>query len=333
MSTFLVRVAAVLVAVASAAGVAGAQQLKRLEVNVFPAGFIIPLWVAQDKGFFAAQGVEVNLINTPNSVQQMTGLIDGRFDIAMTAIDNVIAYMEGQGEAPTTTKPDIVAVMGSSSGFLSLIVTPDVKSMADLKGKVLSVDAMTTGYAFTLRKMLETVGLKDGDFTLVRVGGMKERYEALLANQQAGTLSVPPFTLAAVDKGFNEIATALSVFGHFQGGVAAVRPEWARTNKDALIGFIRGNIAALDWLYDEKNRGEAAEIFRKHLPATTPEVAAKSLGVLLHPQNGFPKKAQIDIEGVKVVMEARSQYAEPKKTLTDPSRYYDLTYYQAALGK
>jgi ABC-type nitrate/sulfonate/bicarbonate transport system substrate-binding protein len=332
MMMFLVRIAAAMVALISASGLTAAQQLKRLDVNVFPAGFILPLWVAQDSGFFAANGVEVHLIHTPNSVQQMTGLIDGKFDIAMTAIDNVIAYMEGQGEAPTATKPDIVAVMGSSSGFLSLIVAPEIRSMSDLKGKVLSVDAMTTGYAFTLRKMLEKAGLKDGEFTLVRVGGMKERYEALLARQQAGTLSVPPFTLAAVEKGFNEIVTALSVFGHFQGGVAAVRREWASANRIALIGFIRGNIQALEWLYNEGNRAEAADIFIKHLPGTKPEVAAKSLGVLLHPQSGFPKKAEIDIEGVKIVMEARSQYAEPRKTLTDASRYYDLTYYREALA-
>lgn len=311
---------------------AGARQTRKLDVNVFPAGFLLPLWVAQDKGFFVANGVEVDLIPTPNSVQQMTGLIDGRFDIAMTAVDNVIAYMEGQGEAPTATRPDIVSVMGSSSGFLSLIVSPEINSITDLKGKVLSVDAMTTGYAFTLRKMLETVGLRDGDFTLVRVGGMKERYEGLVAGQQVGTLSVPPFTLAAVDKGFNEIATALSVFGHFQGGVAAVRREWAAANRQALIRFIRGNIAALDWLYDEKNRAEAAEIFIRHLPDTKPEVAMKSLGILLHPVSGFPKKAQIDIEGIKIVMQARSQYGEPRRMLSDPSPYYDLAYYSAALA-
>ena len=96
-----------------------AQSLKKLDVNVFPAGFILPLWVAQDKGFFAQ--LQVRMIATPNSVQQMTGLINGQFDIAMTAVDNVIAYMEGQGEAPTRSTPDIVALMGSSSGFLSLI--------------------------------------------------------------------------------------------------------------------------------------------------------------------------------------------------------------------
>lgn len=309
-----------------------AQSLKKLDVNVFPAGFILPLWVAQDKGFFAHNGLQVQLIATPNSVQQMTGLIDGQFDIAMTAIDNVIAYMEGQGEAPTRSTPDIVALMGSSSGFLSLITAPEIKSLADLRGATLSVDAMTTGYAFTLRRMLEKAGLKEGDYTLTRVGGMKERYEALLERKQAGSLLVPPFTLAALDRQFNELTTALALLGHFQGGVAAARRAWTAEHRDELIGFIRGNIAALDWLYDADNKSEALQIFQAHLPGTAAAVAEKSYGVLLHPRSGFPRKAEIDVEGVRTVMEIRSQYAEPRKTLTDPKRYYDLTYYRAALS-
>jgi ABC-type nitrate/sulfonate/bicarbonate transport system substrate-binding protein len=323
-------VAAILIGGAS---VAHTQEraLQPLQVNVFPAGFLLPLWVAQDKGFFAQNGVVVNLINTPNSVEQMTGLIDGRFDIAMTAIDNVVAYMEGQGEALTVQKPDIVGVMGSSSGFLSLIVAPDVKSTSDLRGKVLSVDAMTTGYAFTLRKILQRSGLNDGDYTLVKVGGMKERYEALVDHKQAGSLLVPPFTLAATDRGFNEIGTALSVLGHYQAGVAAVRREWAVSHKDAVIGFIRSNIAALDWLYSSANENEALQILQKHLPGTTPDVAEKSYRVLLDPINGFPKKAEIDVDGVKSVIEIRSQYAEPHMSLTDATRYYDLSYYDAAI--
>jgi ABC-type nitrate/sulfonate/bicarbonate transport system substrate-binding protein len=308
-----------------------AQSLKKLDVNVFPAGFILPLWVAQDKGFFARNGLQVRLIATPNSVQQMTGLIDGGFDIAMTAVDNIIAYMEGQGEAPSRSTPDIVALMGSS-GFLSLISAPEIKSLADLRGTTLSVDAMTTGYAFTLRRMLEKAGLKDGDYTLTSVGGMKERYEALLERKQAGSLLVPPFTLAALDRQFNELTTALALLGHFQGGVAAARRAWAAEHRDELIGFIRGNVAALDWLYDANNKSEALQIFQAHLPGTSAAVADKSYGVLLHPSSGFPRKAEIDVEGVRTVMEIRSQYAEPRKTLIDPSRYYDLTYYRAALS-
>src|SRR5262245_42515058 len=311
---------------------AEAQSPKQLDVNVFPAGFILPLWVAQDKGFFARNGLQVRLIATPNSVQQMTGLIDGQFDIAMTAVDNVIAYMEGQGEAPTRSTPDIVALMGSSSGFLSLITAPEIKSLADLRGTTLSVDAMTTGYAFTLRRMLAKAGLKDGDYTLARVGGMKERYEALLERKQAGSLLVPPFTLAALDRQFNELTTALALLGHFQGGVAAARRAWAAEHRDELIGFIRGNVAALDWLYDADNKREALQILQAHLAGTSAAVAERSYDVLLHPSSGFPRKAEIDVEGVRTVMDIRSQYAEPRKTLTDPSRYYDLTYYRAALS-
>lgn len=331
MSKFLLAIFTTALCAMAACNQAQAQT--KLEVNVFPAGFIWPLWVAQDKNFFVRNGVDVHLIQTPNSVQQLTGLIDGKFDIGMTAIDNVIAYMEGQGEAPTRIKPDLVAVMGSSSGFLSLIVAPDVKKFSDLRGRTLSVDAMTTGYAFTLRKMLELAGLKDSDYTLVKVGGMKERYESMVGGKQSGTLSVPPFTLAARENGFNELATALGIFKHYQGGVAAVRRDWAANHRKELIGFIRGNLAALEWLYDPANKTEALKIFQNHLPGTSAAVAEKSYNVLLDPISGFPKRAEIDIMGVKVAMDIRSQYGEPRKQLSDPTRYYDLSYYKAAIAK
>ncbi len=305
---------------------------KKLTVNVFLAGFIWPLWVGQEKGFYGAQGLEIELIGTPNSIEQMGGLIDGKFDIAMTAIDNVVAYMEGQGEAKTTAIPDIVSVMGSSAGFLSLMTAPEVSSMADFKGKVLSVDAMTTGYSYTLRRMLKVGGLSLSDYTLAAVGGMKERYAALLDGQQIATLSVPPYTVLARDKGFKELATPLSILKHFQGGVAAVRREWAASHGDEIVGFIRGNLAALAWLYDPANKAEALEIFIRHLPGTTPDAAAKSYDVLLDPVNGFPKDARIDMEGVRTVIDIREEFHQPHKKLGAPEKYCDLSFYEQAIA-
>lgn len=81
-----------------------ANALRPVSVIVFPGGFNWPIWIAQDKGYFATGGIEVKLTPTPNSVFQLTNLIDGKFDIAMTAIDNVIAYMEGQGEPSLNTE-------------------------------------------------------------------------------------------------------------------------------------------------------------------------------------------------------------------------------------
>jgi ABC-type nitrate/sulfonate/bicarbonate transport system substrate-binding protein len=158
----------------------GAQSLQPVSVIVFPGGFNWPIWIAQEKGYFANGGIEVKLTNTPNSVFQLTGLIEGRFDIGMTAIDNVVAYMEGQGEAQVATQPDLFVFMGADNGFLSLVVAPEIKSFADLKGKTLSVDAMTTGYAFVLFDLLERGGLKKGDYEVVRAGGDATYYEAAI---------------------------------------------------------------------------------------------------------------------------------------------------------
>ena len=101
IASALVIAASAIIGAVSLGGIRAQQSLESLSVIVFPGGFNWPIWVAQDKGYFASDGIEVNLTNTPNSVFQLTNLIEGKFDIAMTAIDNVIAYMEGQGEAPT----------------------------------------------------------------------------------------------------------------------------------------------------------------------------------------------------------------------------------------
>jgi len=122
--------------------------LPELTVNVFPGGFNWGLYTGIDKGFFAAHGVSVRVLGTPNSVTQMTELSQGKFDIAMTAVDNIVAYVEGQGEAPIGPQPDFTAVMGSDSGFLSLVAAPSITRIEDLAGKTVSVESGTTNRDF-----------------------------------------------------------------------------------------------------------------------------------------------------------------------------------------
>src|SRR6516165_3995213 len=172
-----------------------------LEVIVFAGGFNWPIWAAQQQGYFTNNGVEVHLTLTPGSEDQLKGLIEGNFDLAMTAIDNVIAYDEGQGEAPVSVKPDLVVVMGGDNGFLRLVTIPEVTSYAGLKGKALTVDARTTGYAFVLLKMLQLGGLHEGDYELVKAGGVLARFEDLMKHNHAGTLLLSPFEVSARAKG------------------------------------------------------------------------------------------------------------------------------------
>ena len=318
-----------LLAFAAAPNRVAAQNLDPVSVIVFPGGFNWPLWVAQEKGYFARGGIEVKLTPTPSSAFQLTNLIEGKFDIGVTAIDNVIAYMEGQGEASVTVQPDLFVFMGGDNGLLSLVTVPEVKTFQNLKGKTVSVDAMTTGYAFVLFDLLKRNGLKMGDYNVVKAGGVLARWEALKEHKHDGTMLLSPFDLLAKANGFNILQYALDVYGQYQGLAGAARRSWAAANPRKLDAYIRGYRAGLAWLYDPKNKDEAIAILRKNLPQFSEELASQSYGVLVSPR-GFAPDGALDIAGVNRVLALRSEYGEPKKPLTDPTRYYDPQYFDAA---
>ena len=199
MKRLMLVVAACLLAVTAQAQPTPA--LRMINLITFGGGVNLPIYVAQRQGFFAKHGVDINLRYTPNSVYLMTGLIEGRFDIATSSIDNLVAYQEGQGEAPVKVQPDLVAFMGLENGFLNLVAIPEVKSVGELRGKDLGVDALTTGFAFVLREMVEKAGLNDSDVKYVGAGGTPLRYAALLERKFAATLLASPFDLQAEAKG------------------------------------------------------------------------------------------------------------------------------------
>jgi hypothetical protein len=60
----------------------------------------------------------VQLAYTPSSGFLVASVLDGKSDIAFAAIDNVIAYQEGQGEAKVADNPDLFAFMGGDGGFI-----------------------------------------------------------------------------------------------------------------------------------------------------------------------------------------------------------------------
>ena len=313
------------------ASAALAQPATTLKVIVFPGGQNWPLWVAQDKGFLARERLAMEITPTPGSVFQLTNMIAGKFDIAMTAIDNLIAYDEGQGEVPVPGTPDLFAFMGGNHLFLSLHVLPEIKNYEDLRGKELAVDAVTTGFAFVLQEMLAAHGLKEGDYKLPPAGGTLQRWEALQKKQYAGTLLNTPFDLFATAAGFKSLGRGIDLLRHYEASVGGARRAWAQAHPDEVVGFIRAYVASLGWLYDRGNKTEAIAILRQRLPQVSPEIAAKTYDIFFADSGGMDRKAAIDVEGVKTVLRLRSKYAKPRKELTDPARYYDLSYYERAM--
>jgi ABC-type nitrate/sulfonate/bicarbonate transport system substrate-binding protein len=310
-------------AVAALAALPVNAQSPTLRVMGFSGSSNWPIFVAQEKGLFARHGVEVLLSPSPNSATQLASLIDGRIDLAMTAFDNVVAYEDG----------GVFAFLGvNNGGRFNLMVAATVKGYADLEGRPLAVDALSTGYAFVLMAMLQRGGLAVGDYELVSAGGSRERLAALRSGKVAGALLNAPQDAAAEAAGFVRLANSAETVGRYQGSVGAARRTWAAANGDALVRYIRAYVAAVDWLYDPPNRAEAIDLLQRRLAGVTPESAARSYHELLDPaQGGLLRKAAIDVEGLHTVLSLRSQFARPAKPLGDPARYYDLTYYERAL--
>jgi ABC-type nitrate/sulfonate/bicarbonate transport system substrate-binding protein len=320
-------------AMAVLAGAAIAQpKLQTLNVIVFPGGWNLPIWAAERQGFFESNGLRVAVTPTPSSTFQMQGFAEGRFDIAMTAIDNVVAYQEGQGEAKIPANPDMFVFMGGDSGFLSLVGGKGVRSIAELKGKKLSVDALTTGYAFVLRELLAKNGIAESDVTFERAGGGLQRFHELLKGTHAGTMLIAPFDLLAINQGHARLARADEHLGAYQGLVGAARRSWARENEAALLGFIRAYHAGVQYVVDPRNR-EIAEALLVALAGRTmtPQLARQAADTLLDPKSGFIRDVAINMQGVSTVLALRSKFAG--KPLGDPAKYLDTTYREKALAR
>jgi ABC-type nitrate/sulfonate/bicarbonate transport system substrate-binding protein len=318
-------------AIAGAQGTSPAP-LTTLRVLAFDGGWNLPIWAAQRNGFFEAQGLAVQLAYTPTSGFLVTSVLDGKADIAFAAIDNVIAYQEGQGEAKIPDNPDLFAFMGGDGGFISIVAAPAVANIADLKGRTVSVDAMTTGFAFVVRELVARNGLTESDVNFVRAGGTATRYRDLVAGKHDATLLRTPFELLAESRGFRRIASA-ETLGAYQGTVGLARRSWAREHEAALIGFLRAYKAATDWLYDRANREVAEALLVAHIRDMTPALAKQSYGLLVTDKGGLSRELKPDAAGITTVLQLRSKFATPQKTLADPMKYVDLAYYEKAFGK
>jgi ABC-type nitrate/sulfonate/bicarbonate transport system substrate-binding protein len=319
-------------AAAVLSGAATAQpKMQSLNVIVFPGGFNLPTWAAERQGFFESNGVRVALTLTPSSTFQMQGLAEGRFDIAMTAFDNVVAYQEGQGEAKIPDNPDMFAFMGSDNGFLSVLGGKGVKSFADLKGKKLSVDALSTGFAFVLRELLAKNGIAESEVTFERAGGVVQRYQELMKGTHAATVVLTPFDLLGAAQGHVQLARADEHLGAYLGVAGAARRSWAKQNEQALVGFIRAYRAGVAFLYDPANREIAEALLVANVRAMTPALARQSLGTFLGEKTGFYRDVRLDPQGAATVLALRSKFTG--KPLSDPAKYIDTTYREKALAR
>ena len=290
----------------------------KLTVIVFPGVQNLPMFAAQAKSFYAKRNLDVEIKFTPNSDELRNGLAEGRYQIAHSAIDNAFALKD-------KANADIAVVLGGDNSFNHLIVQPDIKSLADIKGKTVAVDAVNTAYAFQLYEMLRQKGLNKGDYEVKPVGGTGSRLDAMTKDTaMVAAMLNPPFSVRAEKAGLKDMGTAAAVLGAYQGTSAFVLRNWGKANTDILVKYIEAYIEGRRWSFDPKNRAEAVALLAERLKLP-PDIAGLAYDST---KDDFSPDGAIDMEGVKNVLKLRAQYEGG--TPADPEKYLDLSYYQKA---
>ncbi|MGZ8210082.1 MAG: ABC transporter substrate-binding protein [Burkholderiales bacterium] len=311
---------------------AGTKPKATISAITFPGILNLPAWIAQRQGFFDKHGVVVNLTYTPNSTFALTNVIAGKFDVAITGIDNLIAYQEGQVATALPATPDLAAFMGVTRGFIYLVASPDIKRIADLRGKTLAVDALSTGFAFVLREMIARAGMGDADVIYVPVGGSNLRLRALLENKQAATLLNTPFAEQAAERGYTVLGSGSEMLGEYLGHAAFTQRAWLKQNEAAAIAMVRAYRDAMEWLFDPRNREIAEALIVANDAGVSPALARRAYDAAVNPKSGMYRNVALSLEGLKTVLALRSKFASPPKTLDDPMKYVDLDLYRKAFG-
>ena len=319
MKRLLAAALAAVFAIAAVPRAARAEDTK-LTVIVFPGVQNMPIFAAQAKGLFAKRGLAVDLKFTPNSDELRNGLAEGRYQIAHSAVDNAFALKD-------KAKVDIAVVIGGDNSFNHLMVQSDIKSLADIKGKTVVVDALNTAYAFQLYEMLRQKGLNKGDYEVKSVGGTGFRLEAMLKDKTmvAGIMN-PPFSIRGEKGGLKDLGPVSAALGAYQGSSAFVLRSWGQANGDTLVKYLQAYIEGLRWAFDPKNKAEAVALLvaRLKLPEDIATLAYDST------KGEFDRDGAINMEGVKNVLKLRAQFEGGAPAA--PEKYLDLSYYKKALA-
>src|SRR5688500_8453056 len=200
----------------------------KLSIVTFSGATNLPVWIALDKGFFKKEGLDVQHEVTRGSQAVMEGMMSGKYQFGSAALDNTIAYTEGQGDVKIDNF-DLVAILGVHSGMNRIVSRPEIKSLKDLKGKTVAVDAANSGYGLVMYKILAMNGLQKGkDYDVLAVGSGRERVAALKEGKAHAAAVSPPEDTHIKKEGYNVLADATELIGAYQGSAYVVRRAWAK---------------------------------------------------------------------------------------------------------
>ncbi len=278
------------------------------------------IFVGREKGFYERHGINLDIVLTGSSSAATQALTGGSLQMTVSSTD---AAFIAQQKVPEIRQ--IYSLVGKNP--YALMVTPDIKRVEDLKGKVAGGTTPKTGDTYILRSMLDAHGLKDGrDYTIIVAGSPAARAEAMQRGTIHATALFEPQVSFLKDKGMVELFRADSI-PRLQNypfiSVLAMR-SWIQAHEDAALRFGQATAEAVDWLYTPKNRAEAVQILARNLKVSE-KYADTTYRVWVEELKAHPRDVRLSPAGLRKVLENMILLGDFKPPIPDLGIYADFS--------
>jgi len=203
----------------------------------------LPYVVAEEKGFFKAEGLNMLVVIMQNQVV-VNGVLSRHVDYGGTFSNFVGAAMSG---APVKI---VMSVMDGADHFL--VTSPNIKRVEDLRGKTFGISSFGGTPHSEAIAILRKYGLNpEKDVTFLQVGGSSARYLALESGSIHAAMLVPPFNHQAKKRGFNELLGFNDIMSMPVGGLA-VHTQKIKERPDEIVKMIRALLKSLEYIRARK---------------------------------------------------------------------------------
>lgn len=203
----------------------------------------LPYVVAEEKGLFKAEGLNVIVVIMQNQVV-VNGVVSRHVDYGGTFSNFVGAAMSG---APVRI---VMSVMDGADHFL--VTSPNIKRVEDLKGKTFGISSFGGTPHSEAIAILRKYGMNpEKDVTFLQVGGSSARYLSLESGSINAAMLVPPFNQFAKKRGFNQLLGFNDIMSMPVGGLA-VHTQRMKEKPDEIVKMIRALIKSLEYIRTRK---------------------------------------------------------------------------------
>ena len=267
------------------------QEREKLRVStLFIGASLAPLWIAQDQGIFARNGVDVELI-WMQSALSTTALLAGEVDVIFGTPQTIFSVLTTKNPPPLVT----IAAWGSASEHW-LVVHPTIKSAKDLEGKTIGTSRpRSADHGYTIL-ILERLGVDARKVTFLSTGGQASRSAAVESGTTVGSSFNRYYMLQLKRKGFRDLAKLERPDYPFPPSIFVVKKDALQNKRKALKSMLDSMMEASE--RQKSNKELSVRLIRKNLHLENPEVleAAYQDGMTLSYPYFTERQFQISLE-------------------------------------